>query len=53
MHINPKYHFTRQLIKHGRIKVEYCPTKKMTADILTKPIGSAQFSILVKKILNQ
>jgi hypothetical protein len=51
-HINPKYHFTRQLIKHNRIKLKHCSTKQMLADILTKPLSSTNFSIFRKRLLN-
>ena len=36
-HIDIKYHFVRSVLEEGRIKVVYCPTENMAADILTKP----------------
>ena len=35
-HIDIRYHFVRDLIEKGVIKLEYCPTADMVADILTK-----------------
>jgi hypothetical protein len=52
-HVNPKYHYTRQLIKHGQIQIKYCDTKNMIADLLTKSLGSKQFQNLSSKLLNQ
>jgi hypothetical protein len=39
-HIDLKYHYTRNLVARKEVKVQYCPTSGMTADILTKPLGS-------------
>ena len=36
-HIDIKYHFIRENVKEGRIKIVYCPTDKMIADIFTEP----------------
>ena len=38
-HIDVKYHFIRQHIEEGRVKVNYISTTKMIADCLTKPVG--------------
>ena len=35
-HINVKYHYSRELLNEGVIRVEHCPTEDMVADILTK-----------------
>lgn len=42
-HIDIKYHFIRDLVKQSRIKIEYCPTELMLADIFTKPITTDKF----------
>ena len=39
-HIDIKYHFTREHLVNGLIRVEYCPTEDMVADICTKPLNS-------------
>jgi hypothetical protein len=33
-----RYHFIRDLISKGTIKLQYCPTEDMLADILTKAL---------------
>jgi hypothetical protein len=40
-HIMNKYHFLKQLIETGIIRLVYCPTDRMIADILTKPLALA------------
>ena len=42
-HVAIRYHFLRELVHRGTVTVEYCPTGKMTADILTKPLGTVLF----------
>jgi hypothetical protein len=42
-HIETKMHFIRDLVLKGKIKLEYCPTEDMTADLLTKPLARVVF----------
>ena len=37
-HIDIKHHHLRDLVQHNVIKLEYCETNRMIADILTKPL---------------
>ena len=37
-HIDIKYHFVREVLQNGVVKIEYLPTEEMVADILTKPL---------------
>ena len=37
-HIDIRYHFIRQVVASGALKLVYCPTDDMTADILTKAL---------------
>jgi hypothetical protein len=39
-HIDIRYHFIRFIVQNGSIKLIYCPTEEMTADILTKALPS-------------
>ena len=41
-HIAIQYHFTRELVLHNRIAIDYVSTKVMVADILTKPLPKPQ-----------
>lgn len=40
-HIDIRYHFIRSILEDGKIVIEYCPTDKMVADVLTKPCNKA------------
>lgn len=42
-HIDTKQHFIKDLCDRGEVKLVYCPTEKMTADVLTKPLGTVKF----------
>ena len=49
-HIGVKYHFTREKVLNGVIKLEYCNTTDMVADILTKPLARNRFELLRAKM---
>ena len=48
-HIDIKYHFIREEVNAGHIKLKYCPTDEMTADMSTKPLSGEQFCKLRTK----
>ena len=50
-HIEIGYYWVHDLIKRGLIKVIYCPTEEMIADIFTKPLQGAIFDHLRGKVL--
>jgi hypothetical protein len=41
-----RYFFVKQYIDDGSITIEHCPTDRMIADILTKPLQGAHFERL-------
>jgi hypothetical protein len=49
-HIAVPYHYQRQAIEDGTVKLIYKSTKDMTADGLTKPLNGQQFKKF-KKLL--
>ena len=49
-HLEIKYHKIRQWIHDADIKVAFCPTTEMMADILTKQIGGPDFHNILGKI---
>jgi hypothetical protein len=49
-HIVVKYHYTRDLISQGAIKLEYRLTAAMIADGLIKPLGSIQFKRFIDQL---
>ena len=42
-HINIKYHFIRELVESGKIKLVYCAAEDMLADMLAKGLYIRQF----------
>lgn len=38
-HIGIRYHFTRELLVQGEIRLEYCRSAEMVADSMTKPLA--------------
>jgi hypothetical protein len=42
-HINVRYFFITDRISKGEVRVEWCPTKEMAADFLTKPLQGSAF----------
>jgi hypothetical protein len=47
-HVDIQYHYTRDLVRKGRIHLEYLSTKDMVADILTKSLPRIQHSSLAR-----
>ena len=50
-HVKIRYFFVNQFLENGEMKIKYCPTEAMVADILTKPIVGSQFKTLAKQLL--
>ena len=50
-HIHVRYYFIHDRLKNGELKVEYCPTDEMLADMFTKPLQGKKFIKLRAKIL--
>lgn len=51
-HIDVRYRFVHELIKDKLINIEYCPSKKQIADILTKALNHVKFKQLRDNIVN-
>jgi hypothetical protein len=49
--MNLKFHYVREQIKDGEIKLSYTPTYKMIADILTKALEKGLFERLRKMLM--
>lgn len=49
-HIDVKYHFIKDIIKQNKIKLKYCCTNEILADILTKPLSNIRFAKLREKL---
>lgn len=49
-HMEIKTHFIRENIENGIVKLVYCPTELMIADVLTKPLPSKQHMELIRRM---
>ena len=49
-HIAIKYHFVRDKVNDGTLKIRYCPTAEMIVDMLTKGLPTGNFNKLRKLI---
>ena len=45
-HIGVRFFYIRENVRDGKVKIVYCPTAKMMADIMTKAIPADQFEYL-------
>jgi hypothetical protein len=51
-HMLIKIAFARDLVKTGKIEIQYVPSNQLTADLLTKPKQGASFTIHRAKLLS-
>jgi hypothetical protein len=42
-HIEMRYHYVRDMVQKNILSIQYVPTTKQTADILTKPLSLKKF----------
>jgi len=51
-HINPKFHYGRDMVTHGVVVPVYIATEDQVADLFTKALGQTVFVPLQSKLLN-
>lgn len=49
-HIDVRFHFVRDAVAEGKVKLVFVPTYKQEADVLTKALPAPTFETLRKKI---
>ena len=49
-HIDIKYHFIRDEVAKGTVRIKYLPTDEMLADALTKGLAGPKHGELTKKM---
>ena len=51
-HMNIRYFFIKDRIERGDIKLKYVETKKLVADIMTKPLQGTRFRKQRTRLMN-
>ena len=49
-HTEVRYHFIRDMVQKGAIKLKYVPTKEQVAGVLTKPLSRVKFEYFRDKL---
>ena len=49
-HIEIKYHYIRDMVHRGAVKLQYVATKEHIADVLTKPLDRVKFEYFSEKL---
>jgi len=49
-HIEIKYHFIRDMVQKGVVKLKYVPTEEQVANVLTKPLARVKFEYFQDKL---
>ena len=49
-HIEIKYHYIRDMVQRGVVKLQYVATDKHIADVLTKPLARVKFEYFREKL---
>ncbi|GKF01521.1 hypothetical protein Tco_0028444, partial [Tanacetum coccineum] len=49
-HIDVRYHFIKEQVKNGIVKLYYVRTEYQLADIFTKPLPRERFNLLIEKL---
>ena len=49
-HIKIKYHYIRDMVQRGAVKLQYVATDEHIADVLTKPLARVKFEYFMEKL---
>ena len=50
--LNIQYFFIHDQKEKGNINIEYCPTKQMWADLMTKPLQGSDFKFMADRLMS-
>ena len=50
-HIETRFHFIRDKVNNGEVKLTYCKSEENIADMLTKPLKKNRFEELRNKLM--
>ena len=49
-HIEIKYHYIRDMVQRGAVRLQYVATDEQIADVLTKPLARVKFEYFREKL---
>ena len=49
-HIKIKYHYIRDMVQRGAVKLQYVATEEQIVDVLTKPLARVKFEYFREKL---
>ena len=49
-HIKIKYHYIKDMVQRGAVKLQYVVTDEQIADVLTKPLAMVNFEYFREKL---
>jgi hypothetical protein len=49
-HIDIKYHYVRDMVQKGAVRLQYIATDEQVADVLTKPLSRVKFEYFRDKL---
>ena len=49
-HIEIKYHYVRDMVQRGEVKLQYVTTDENIADVLSKPLAKLKFEYFREKL---
>ena len=49
-HIDIKYHYIRDMVQRGAVKLQYVATYEQIVDVLTKPLARVKFEYFREKL---
>ena len=49
-HIEIKYHYIRDMVHRGAVKIQYVATNEHIADVLTKPLARVKFEYFMENL---
>ena len=49
-HIDIKYHYIRDMVQRGAVKLQYVATEEQIADVLTKPLARLKFEYFRERL---
>ena len=49
-HIEIKFHYIKDMVQRGVVKLQYVATEEQIADVLTKPLAGVKFEYFIERL---